>query len=401
MCAHFSFLPGVILSYLNHVTITLTGFYELCYFCGMKDFDISRLSEDTAAALAEMNIYDLNSLQCSAVPHLLSGADTVVISPSGTGKTLTFLIPVSERIELQGKGKHFPAYLILVPTRELAIQTASVCRSLFSKREGVRTAVLCGGENIQNQIRRYARGADIVIGTPSRVLDHIRRHTLKLKKCTCLIVDEADEMMKMGFVSDTADAAAALPAHQTVFLSATLDPETAEFSRLLVNDPVFCQNVPDEKDTYPDLYYVISPENRKLSTLKGILRRFEGPAFIFCAKKVTADFTASALQNGGFRTAVIHSDMDMSVRKKAMTDFRNGKLDAVCSTDVLARGIDVPDIPLCIHYDFPPDKETMIHRSGRTARAGRSGNCVFILKPREKANTAVIRKTFRKEVRPL
>lgn len=360
----------------------------------MKTDDLRALPGSTAEAFAKMNFTELTPIQREAVPAVYSGRDTVIISPAGTGKTLSCMIPVYEKLEQQESRKHMPQILIVVPTRELALQTAGVSRLLLREREGIRTAVLCGGEDISGQIRRYAKGADIVIGTPSRLKDHLRRHTLKPGKCRCLIIDEADELMKMGFREDVAEIAGQLPDHQTVLMCSTFTPDTEAFSAALLQDPAVCRKDRSAENSLISLFCVIVPENRKLSALRGVMAKYPGPAFIFCRKKTTADFTAASLSRSGFRAAVIHSDMDMAVRRKAMLDFREGRIDAVCSTDVLARGIDVPDIPLCIHYDRPDDIETMIQRTGRTARAGRKGICVFLLTPRQKSYARVISEVF-------
>lgn len=332
-----------------------------------------------------MGITDFTRVQKEVIPHACSREDIFAISPTGSGKTYAYLLPVLEEIELQGKGKHFPRALILAPTRELALQITSVIRSLLEKREGIRTALLTGGVDMQKQIRSFHQGADIVVGTPSRVKDHLRRHTFKPKMCDMLIIDEADEMLKMGFLEDIQDILKYLPDHQTMLFSATFTEETRSLASLMLKDP-FISLIEEEKLLNQDIQTKIVhvSEDHKLEALEKIIRKTDSQILVFANTRKTCDFITSFLQKRQYSIDTIHSEMDYAKRKKIMESFRNHDLKILCATDVAARGIDIPSVETAILYDMPDTKEQYLHRIGRTARAFHSGKAYIFLTLKQK-----------------
>ena len=336
-------------------------------------------------ALQEMNIAALSEVQEECIPDILSGKNVRVLAPTGSGKTLTYLIPLLDRMEIQSTGKHLPVLLILVPTRELALQTADICRSCLKYTEGIRTAVLTGGVSIDAQIRSFRNGADIVIATPARLLDHIRRHTFKPKQMQSVVIDEADRMADMGFLEDVRSILKQLPAVQTVCLSATEDDRleilAQEFFPDAAQHRITQTEVLKQVITFCILHLSAKDKNR---AALHILKDSQASAIVFCNTRRMADALTAYLQKRGIRADVLHSDMDPAVRKKTMEKYRSGTLSVIVTTDVLSRGIDVTKTGLVLLYDLPAVLNDLIHRIGRTARAGSRG-LVWILQT-EKRN---------------
>ena len=336
-------------------------------FCvTLERMEIREFKEPLQKALAKMHIETLSEVQ-QCIPDILEGKDILVQAPTGSGKTLTYLLPVLEQLEPQGKGKHFPKALVLVPTRELALQTADTARLLLSTQEGIRTAVLTGGVDIKIQIRSFSKGADIVIATPARLLDHLRRHTFKPKQCTILILDEADVMLSMGFKEDVLEVCNALPVHQTLLFSATYPKEI-------------------EKTTFR--FFEVSKE-RKNKVLLSLLNKSRKKTLIFVNTRNGVNVLTAYLEQKGYAAAGLHSEVDPKMRKTIMRDFRDGKLDILVATDVVSRGIDIIDLD-CILYDLPAADEDIIHRTGRTSRANTIGTCYLFFTEREKKRKAHI-----------
>lgn len=344
--------------------------------------EITEFSLPVQAALQKMNIHTLSEVQ-STIPEAEAGRDLIVQAPTGAGKTLAYLLPIVERLSPQGKGKHWPAALILVPTRELALQTADTARKLLSTQEGIRTAVLTGGADMNAQVRSFSKGADIVIATPARLCDHLRRHTFKPKLCRTFVLDEADEMLSMGFVEDVRTAAASLPEHQTLLYSATMPEDVKALSGDLQKDPktfIFTHSTVLEQKTA--VHGLLVREDDKPDALLSVLRREQ--TLIFCNTIRTADFAASFLQKKGIAAEALHSGMDPKVRKHTAEDFRKGKLKILCATDVACRGIDIPSVQCVISYDYPDQDISLIHRIGRTSRAGTEGHAWIFFTPKQK-----------------
>lgn len=357
--------------------------------------EITEFSSPIQAALKDMNIHALSEVQ-QCIPAILDGKDLLCQSPTGSGKTFAFLLPAVSRLSPQGKGRHLPRVLILVPTRELALQTAQTARALLSHMEGYRTAVLTGGTDIQVQIRSFSRGADIVIATPARLLDHVRRHTFKPKECTMLVLDEADVMLSMGFEEDVRRAASVLPPHQTLLFSATYPPRIRSLSADLQNDPeVRIIRASEMLAQKTGFRFFRTPQGRKKDVLLSVLKKAHGPALVFANTRVRAEDAAAFLRRSGIRAEAIHSMSDASARKRALRAFRSGELPVLCATDVASRGIDIPQIGLVICYDLPESSTDLLHRCGRTSRAGTSGICCLFITPQEEPRIREIRSLFR------
>lgn len=332
------------------------------------------LRKETLDALEAMHITTLTAIQENVIPHACNHEDIFAISPTGSGKTFAYLLPILEQIEVQGKGKHFPRALILVPTRELALQITQVIRTLLEKREGIRTALLTGGVDIQKQIRSFHQGADVIVGTPSRVKDHLRRHTCKPKFCDMLVIDEVDEMLQMGFIQDIQDIKQALPPHQTMLFSASYTAETESFASGLLHDPFVCKIKQEQylkQNIETKIIHV--EEKKKIDALEKIIQKTKGQILVFANTRKTCDFINTLLQKKNYSIKTIHSEMDYAERKKIMESFRNHDLKILCSTDVAARGIDIPSVETVILYDLPETQAQYMHRIGRTARAFHHG----------------------------
>ena len=330
------------------------------------------LREEILRAVSELGYTEATSIQSEAIPPILEGKDVTGRSSTGTGKTAAFGIPVVQMMADEGKRA---AVLILCPTRELAVQTAGEVRKFAKYLPGVSTATVYGGQPMDGQIRAL-RTAKVVIGTPGRIMDHMRRKTLKLDNLQTVILDEADEMLNMGFVDDIRTILESAPEQrQTVLFSATMPPAIVQISKDFQNDPVTIA-VDGGKKTAINIdqsYYNI-PQAGKNDALK-LLLEFHRPkrALVFCNTKSMVDALAADLNEAGFRASGIHGDLKQSQRNTVMGDFKSGRSKILIATDVAARGIDVEDVEAVFNYDIPQEYEYYIHRIGRTGRAGRKG----------------------------
>lgn len=357
--------------------------------------EITEFTWPVQQALAAMHIEKLSEVQ-QYIPAFQSGKDFLIQSPTGSGKTLAYMLPIVERLMPQGKGKHFPQALILVPTRELALQTADTARKLLSTQEGIRTAVLTGGVDIQVQIKAFSKGADIVIATPARLLDHIRRHTFKPKQCTMLVLDEADVMLSMGFEEDVRKCITCLPEHQTLLCSATYTPKIELLSKNIQTEPEKIVIKHSEMLMQRTAFsFIYTPEKKKLDVLLKSLKSSYKQCLIFANTKASVAFLAKFLQNNGICAGALHSEVEGAERRKILRAFQTGKLKVLTATDVAERGIDIPCIDLLINYDLPDSDTTLLHRCGRTSRANTQGRCEIYITPQEKERVPSIRKMLK------
>ncbi|MBR3348458.1 MAG: DEAD/DEAH box helicase, partial [Solobacterium sp.] len=283
-----------------------------------------------------------------------------------------------------GKGKHFPVILILVPTRELAVQSAEVCRGILAKTEGIRTALLVGGTDMNAQVRAFSKGADIVIATPARLRDHLRRHTFKTKMLKALVIDEADMMLSMGFEQDIHALNAEIGAVQKILLSATFEENTRKLCMDLLHEPVYI-GIEHEEVHRQNIrcHAAIVPADRKLDTLASLIRQSASPVLVFCNKRVTADFVSEQLNGRNIRSCCLHSEMDYAKRREIMARFKAGRIRALCATDVLSRGIDIGFLDCVILYDYPEDPSSLIHRTARSSRRSQPSSVYFLLTRKE------------------
>lgn len=341
------------------------------------------IKEELQQALKRLGYHEFTDVQKQTLPHTLNKEDVRVQAPAGSGKTLSYVLPILNLISLQDTKKHIPQALILAPTRELSLQIADVIRNMLFHIEGYRTAVLTGGIDIKVQIRNNAKGADIIVGTPSRILDHIHRHTVKLQNCRILVLDEADEMLGMGFEKDVREVISYLNEHQTMLFSATYNKQVTELSNDILSNPytvTIKEKVLPLNVTY---HQVLVNDNHKLEETLRILRKAKTQAILFTNRKATADFVSEYLNANGIQAGAIHSDMNYALRKKTMQQFRNSTLQVLCATSVASRGIDIPAMECVLLYDIPDTKEEIIHRTARTGRNGIPGNAWLLCNKQE------------------
>lgn len=322
-------------------------------------------------------------VQAQSMPGILKGKDCVISAPTGSGKTAAFVLPALQRITAQRTSKR-PRILILTPTRELANQITAAA-SIAGKFLQFNIVSLVGGMSYHHQIKDLARGADIVVATPGRLIDHIEQKRVDLSAIEMLVLDEADRMLDMGFIDDVNYIAKLTPAHrQTLLFSATIDNQLATVIRHLLKDPVRI-DLSKEKISIPQikqsLYKVSSPQH-KSRLLKHFLNDENiYKAIIFSATKINADKLANQLRNDGFSAAALHGDLKQNVRNRTIEQLRRGKVQFLVATDVAARGIDISDISHVINYDMPRFCEDYVHRIGRTGRAGKSGIAISFVLP--------------------
>lgn len=330
-------------------------------------------NENIEKALQEMGIQSLTPMQKEVCETVLAGKDIVLLSPTGSGKSLAYLLPYLQTVALQEKKKHFPTCLILTPTRELALQTSRVIRSVLKYTEGIRTSVLTGGVDIQRQIQSFKNGSDIVVATPKRLLDHIRRHTFKSQMLQYVVIDEADEMLKMGFVDDVKKVINALPTHQTLLCSATGANELTSF---LTSPSILTYRSGEKLQQNTQVTFIKLHENQKLDCLKTLLKN-KLKTVVFTNTKKTCAFVKEHLP----QAKAIYSGTDMQERKKTLDAFINDEFSVLVATDVFSRGMDIPSVLQVILFDYPDHTDNLIHRLGRTSRKMTRGKAyVFVTK---------------------
>ena len=346
------------------------------------------LRKETIAALNEHGFTSPFPIQEQVMPIALADGDVIGQAKTGTGKTLAFGIPVIERViapndadwkDLANQGD--PQVLIVVPTRELCVQVTKDIEELSFNR-GIRTLAVYGGRAFEPQIEALQAGVEIVVGTPGRLLDLYRQGQLRLKHVSRVVLDEADEMLDLGFLPDVEKIFTSTPARQqTMLFSATMPGDIIALARRFMNQPVHIRTQDNEDEgavvSRIEQHVVRAHAMDKIEMLARILQADgRGPTIVFCRTKRTAQKTSDDLAERGFRAATIHGDLGQSAREKALNDFKAGKSDVLIATDVAARGIDIDGITHVINYQCPEDEKTYVHRIGRTARAGAHGIAV-------------------------
>ena len=340
-------------------------------------FSALPISTEVKRAVREMGFEEATSIQAQSIPLILQGLDVIGHSQTGTGKTAAFGIPIIERIDsFTGGNVNRTHALVLCPTRELAIQACEELRKFAKYKHGISVVPIYGGQHIDRQINSLKKGASVVVGTPGRVMDHMRRRTLKLENLSMIVLDEADEMLNMGFREDIETILQDVPTErQTILFSATMPPEILQITHKYQNEPQIVKMVEREL-TVPSIrqYYYEVTSGTKTEALARLLD-YHHPkrALVFCNTKRMVDELVDALQFRGYAADGLHGDMKQISRDTVMSSFRSGRVDILIATDVAARGIDVDDIDAVFNYDLPQDAEYYIHRIGRTGRAGKSG----------------------------
>ncbi|WP_296645422.1 DEAD/DEAH box helicase [Romboutsia sp. 13368] len=336
-------------------------------------FEDLPISDDIKRAVIEMGFEEPSPIQSQSIPVILSGKDVIGQAQTGTGKTAAFSIPVLEMINPEEKNLQA---VVLCPTRELAIQVSTEIRKIGKYMHGIKSLPVYGGQPIERQIKALKGGVQIVIGTPGRVIDHINRKTLKMDNVKMVILDEADEMLDMGFREDIEMILSKTPEErQTTFFSATMPKGILELTKKYQKDPEHIKVVRKEL-TVPNIkqYYIETRSANKLEVLSRLIDVYNPKlSVVFCNTKKGADELVSDLQARGYFADALHGDLKQTQRDIVMDKFRNGTIDILVATDVAARGIDVDDVEAVFNYDLPQDEEYYVHRIGRTGRAGRSG----------------------------
>lgn len=336
-------------------------------------FDELNLSKKLLRGITEMGFEEATPIQAKAIPIMMEGRDIIGQAQTGTGKTAAFAIPVLEKINTEDK--HLQA-VILCPTRELAIQVAGEIRKLSSFAHGIKLLPVYGGQDITKQIRSLKAGVQIIIGTPGRVMDHMRRHTVKFDNVHTVVLDEADEMLNMGFRDDIETILKDTPEErQTVLFSATMPGPIMEIAKTYQKNAEVVKVVKKELTVtnIEQYYFEVRPKN-KAEVLSRLIDMYNPSlSIVFCNTKRKVDELVSDLQVRGYFAEGLHGDMKQSQRDRVMNSFRKGRAEILVATDVAARGIDVDDVDIVFNYDLPQDDEYYVHRIGRTGRAGKTG----------------------------
>ncbi len=337
-------------------------------------FQELNLSTEILKAVEELGFEEATPIQTQAIPHMLEGEDVVGQAQTGTGKTAAFGIPILEMVNPDDKQVQV---LVLCPTRELAIQVAEELSRLGKYKRKIHVLPIYGGQSIERQIRGLKKGVQVVIGTPGRIMDHMNRRTLKLGGTRMIVLDEADEMLDMGFREDIEFILEAIPAkRQTVFFSATIPREIMDLTKKYQKKPQLVKVVHKELTVSgtEQIYFEIK-ERAKLEVLSRLLDMYNPKlSLIFCNTKRKVDELVTQLQTRGYFADALHGDMKQTQRDRVMNKFRSGTIDILVATDVAARGIDVDDVEAVFNYDVPQNPEYYVHRIGRTGRAGRTGH---------------------------
>lgn len=348
-----------------------------------KSFHDFGISDKVLVTLSDMGFEEPTPIQRITIPPLLAGKDIIGQAQTGTGKTAAFGIPM---IELRGEVSNvLPYALVMAPTRELAVQVSEELNKIGA-RVGVSAVPIYGGQSIELQIKRLKRGVDIIVGTPGRMLDHLQRKTLNLSRVKFVVLDEADEMLNMGFIEDITKILDKVPSErQTMLFSATMPAEIMRIGKKYMKDAQLMAVDASEMVVakIKQVFYEVRDED-KLKALTRLLD-VEGPTLtlVFCHTKREVDEVSGKLQQMGYPAGAIHGDFTQSHRDDMIRKFKGGDLDILVATDVAARGLDIPDVSHVINYSIPQDPEGYIHRVGRTGRAGKSGIAITFVNPRQ------------------
>ncbi len=362
----------------------------------MSDFDMMNLPEALARRVAEMGLTQPTPIQAQAIPHALNGRDVMGLAQTGTGKTAAFGIPLIARLMEEG-GKPAPKTargLILAPTRELAGQIAAVLRDLTS----MRVQIVVGGVSINPQIQRLSKGADILVATPGRLLDLVDRRAIKLADTGFLVLDEADQMLDLGFVHALRKISSLMGEdRQTMLFSATMPKQMNEIAQSYLQNPIRVEVNPPGKaaDKVTQGVHFIAKAEKSALLIELLDKHRENRALVFTRTKHGADRLSRALERKGFAVAAIHGDKRQGQRERALAAFKAREIRVLVATDVAARGLDIPDVKFVYNYELPNVPEAYVHRIGRTARAGKDGSAVAFCAPEEMDHLKDIQKVMK------
>lgn len=356
------------------------------------------LSEDILNALNDLGFSKPSPIQSECIPLLLEGNDVLGMAQTGSGKTAAFSIPFLMNIDANLKA---PQLLVLAPTRELAIQVADACSEYSKYMKGVKVLALYGGQRYDVQLRALKQGPQIVVGTPGRLLDHLNRKTLDLSNLKGLVLDEADEMLRMGFIDDVESIMTTIPDdHQTALFSATMPAPIRRITKRFMQNPKEVQ-IKGTNQTAPDIdqsYWLVRGMRKNEAIVRFLEAEDFDAAIIFVRTKSATLDVAEVLEKHDYSCAALNGDMTQQLREQTLDRLRNGRLDILIATDVAARGLDVERISLVINYDITLDSESYVHRIGRTGRAGRAGRAILFVDSRERRLLKNIEQTIKKPI---
>jgi ATP-dependent RNA helicase DeaD len=363
-----------------------------------RDFRAFGLSEAVLKALDDVGYEAPSPIQAQTIPHVLAGKDVVGQAQTGTGKTAAFALPLLSCLDLH---RLEPQVLVLTPTRELAIQEAAAFERYASHMPGFQVVPIYGGQDYRSQLRQLKRGVHVVVGTPGRVIDHMRRQTLKLAALSCLVLDEADEMLRMGFIDDVEWILQQTPPERQVALfSATMPQAIRDIAQRHLHQPAEV-TIAERTTTVETLHqrYLLVRESDKLEALSCILQGeiYEG-MLVFVRTKADTVTRAEQLASRGYAAAALHGDMPQSQRERTIARFKAGGVHILVATDVAARGLDIERISHVVNYDIPFDTDAYVHRVGRTGRAGRHGEAILFVTAQEKRLLYSIEKATRQKI---
>lgn len=358
-------------------------------------FEELALSPEMQRSIQDMGFKEASPIQAEAIPMLLEGHDLIGQAQTGTGKTAAFAIPLIERIE----PKRGPVQaMILCPTRELAMQVGEEIRKLLKHKPGIGVVAVYGGDPINRQFRALAKKPQIIVGTPGRMLDHIQRGSIRLNAVKTVVLDEADEMLDLGFRDDLETILKTTPqVRQTVLFSATMTPQIRELANRYLHEPQHIQiKRTEEESPQIEQMYVEVQSRKKLDALTFLIDHHQlNLALVFCNTKRQVDELVDRLKGFGYSADALHGGMAQPKRAKVLNRFRQGTLQFLVATDVAARGIDVRNIEAVFNYDLPRDIENYIHRIGRTGRAGKSGRAFTFVRREEMSQLKRIRRVMK------
>jgi ATP-dependent RNA helicase DeaD len=365
----------------------------------VKRFAELGLGETTLRALDDLGFETATPIQAAAIPVLIEGGDLIGLAQTGTGKTAAFGLPLIEKIDAETPEVQA---LVLAPTRELAVQVAKGIHD-FAKYAGLRVVPVYGGQPIDRQFRALRSGAHIVVGTPGRVLDHMRRGSLRLDSVRVGVLDEADEMMALGFTEDMEAILAELPeSRQLAFFSATMAPRVLAITEKFLREPKRVEIVAKQRtlETTNQTYYEVPPGKKQEALARVLDMETPGSTIVFCRTRLETVELSDALRLRGYGAEPIHGDMGQADRERVLRRFREGSADLLVATDVAARGLDIEGVTHVINYDVPYDVEQYIHRIGRTGRAGRTGDAITLIYHRERRQLANIERLIGAKIAP-
>jgi ATP-dependent RNA helicase DeaD len=363
-----------------------------------RDFRAFGLSEAVLKALEDVGYEAPSPIQAQTIPHVLAGRDVVGQAQTGTGKTAAFALPLLSRLDLH---RLEPQVLVLTPTRELAMQEAAAFERYASHMPGFQVVPIYGGQDYRGQLRQLKYGVHVVVGTPGRVIDHMRRNTLKLAALSCLVLDEADEMLRMGFIDDVEWILQQTPSKRQVALfSATMPPAIRDIAQRHLRQPAEV-TIAERTTTVETLHqrYLLVRDSEKLEALSCILdgETYEG-MLVFVRTKADTVIRAEQLASRGYAVAALHGDMPQPQRERTIARFKAGEINILVATDVAARGLDIERISHVVNYDIPFDTDAYVHRVGRTGRAGRHGEAILFVTAQEKRLLYSIEKATRQKI---